>query len=978
MSGSSSEENLSYYFGSFRLDAGERQLIYDGRPVALTPKAFDLLLILVENSGRLISKERLMQLVWPDTFVEEMNLSRHVSTVRKILEECDPRSPFIETVPKRGYRFLVPVRQQGEVGADPSAALAQQPVEGPLADTESALGLHLRHTVGREGERAKLRKGFESAASGRGLIYCVTGEPGIGKTTLVEDFLAELTDTSDCIIARGRCSERLAGSEAYLPFLEALENLVRSDSGGTAARLLKQTAPTWHVHISPAVAGVSTGSLVAEARTASQQWMKRELSAFFQALSAYHPLVLFLDDIHWSDISTVDLLAYLAGKLDVIRILIITPYRPSELMLEKHPFLPVKLDLQARGACREIALPFLSRDEIERYLALEFPDHDLPAELPDLIHAKTEGSPLFMVDLIRYLRDRRVIAQESEQWRLVQPLPDVERDLPESVRGMIQRKFEQLGDDDRRLLVTASVQGNEFDTAVLATVLRVPPTEVEERLERMERVHSLVRLDEETELPDGTLTLRFQFVHRLYRNAMYASLGPTLKAELHRALADTLIHLHQGQISEIASRLAVLFRDARDNERAAEYYLLASQNAMEVFANLEAIQFCQNALEMLDPLLHKASYPSERITSLVVQTYEQLGEMLAITGRHEEARDCYDNALTILPGDERLTRARLQRRAGKTLQTQRQSAEALAAYDLAEATLGAEPGDSSCEWRQEWIFIQLERLWEFYWQGRVDDMRDLVARTRPHVEDCGSRVQRGKFFNMMALYHLRRDRYVTSDEAMGFALAAQEAIKGTDDVGEIINISFSVGFACLWRGDLDKAQEKLQEVRKLARRRGNLEHQVLSLTYLTIIHRKRGELIETRAYNSQSREVAAANQMAPYIAMAKANQAWLAWRDGNYAEAEEQGRQALQEWQAQYPFQWAALWPLIGISLALGRDDRAIEYAHQLLAPTQQRLPEEVEAAVAIATRVWEEGRIEAARSTLIRALQKAEEANYL
>ena len=978
MSGSSSEENLSYIFGSFRLDAGERQLLYDGRPVALTPKAFDLLLVLVENSGHLITKEKLMQRVWPDTFVEEMNLSRHVSTVRKILEECDARSPFIETVPKRGYRFLAPVSLQESAAALPTSVTAPQADSAITAVNDSALSPNHRHTVGREIERAKLRKGFESAASGRGLIYCVTGEPGIGKTTLVEDFLAELTATSDCIIARGRCSERLAGSEAYLPFLEALESLVRTEEQGTAARLLKQTAPTWHVHISPTVTGMTTGSLVAEARTASQQWMKRELGAFFQALSAYHPLVLFLDDIHWSDISTVDLLAYLAGKLDTIRILIITPYRPSELLLDKHPFLPVKLDLQARGVCREIALPFLSREEIERYLALEFPDHQFPAELPDLIHAKTEGSPLFMVDLIRYLRDRRVIAPELEQWRLVQPLPDVERDLPESVRGMIQRKFEQLGDDDRRLLVAASVQGNEFDTAVLAAVLKVSATEVEERLERLERVHSLVRLDEESELPDGTFTLQFQFVHRLYRNAMYASLGPTLKAELHRAVADTLIQMHKGQIAEIASRLAVLFRDARDNERAAEYYLVAAENALGVFANLEAIQFCQNALEMLNPLLHKASPPSEQISALAVQTYERMGDMLAIIGRHEEARDCYDRALTIVPESDRLTRARLQRRAGKTLQTQRQSVEAMAAYDLAEATLGPEMGDASCAWRQEWIFIQLERMWEFYWQGRVEDMKDLVARTQPHIEDCGSRIQRGKFFNMMALYHLRRNRYVTTEEAMGYALAAQEAINGTDDIGEIINISFSVGFACLWRGDLDKAQEKLQEVVKLARRRGNLEHQVLSLTYLTIIHRKRGEQIETRAYNAQSMEVATANQMAPYIAMAKANRAWLAWCEGSYPEADEWGRQALQEWQAQYPFQWAALWPLIGVSLALAQEDRAIEYARLLLVPTQQRLPDDVEAGVEIAIRAWEEGKVEEARSTLTRALQLAEEANSL
>ena len=967
-------ENRLYEFGRFRLDAGERLLFHDGRPVALTPKAFDLLLVLVEHSGRLTTKEMLMEKVWPDTFVEEMNLSRHISTVRKILEECAHGEQFIETVPKRGYRFIVPVSQ---VAAAEAEAVDDQRADAFAAGAVSSTPAK-HHTVGREEERAKLMRAYESVASGRGLIFSITGEPGIGKTTLVEDFLAELTASRDCIVARGRCSERLAGSEAYLPFLEALESLIRSPAGESISRLLKQTAPTWHVHISPSLMGESTGSLDAEARAASQHWMKRELRAFFQALSSPRPLVLFLDDIHWSDISTIDLLAYLADKLDSLRVLIITPYRPSELLLEKHPFLAVKLNLQARGVCREIALPFLSKEEIERYLTLEFPDHQFPAELPDLIHTKTEGSPLFMVDLIRYLRDRRVIAQEQDRWALVEPLPDVERELPESVRSMIQRKFEQLSDDDRRLLISASVQGNEFDTAVLAAVLQVPAAEVEERLEILERVHSLVRQVEELELPDGTVTQQFQFVHRLYRNTMYASLGPTLKAELHRAVANTLIRLHGREIPEIASRLAVLFRDARDNEGAAKYFLIAAQNALGVFANQEAIRFCQQALEMLEPLVHKSPTPSDHLSALIAQTNEQLGNMLAITGRHDEAREAYGRALTIIPPDDQISQARLYRRRGKSHQTQRHSDEAMSAYDLAEATLGQETENASCDWRQEWISIQLERLWEFYWQGRVEDMRELVAKTRPHVDECGSQVQRGKFFNIMALYHLRSDRYVTSDEVIALAQAAQTAIHGTSDITEIINIGFSNGFAHLWRGELDEAEEKLQSVLRLAKRRGNLEHQVLCLTYLTIVSRKRGNLEETRRYLDEAMELAFACDMTPYLAMARANLAWLAWRRGNYTEVEELGRDALLGWQSQYPFQWAALWPLVGAALAEEKIDEAVDYARALLAASQQRLPDKLSATLEAAMQSWEEGQLDLARERLHRSLTVAEEMNYL
>src|SRR5206468_4370031 len=156
---------------------------------------------------------------------------------------------------------------------------------------------------------------------------------------------------------------------------------------------------------------------------------------------------------------TVDLLAYIGSKCSVLRLLLVLTYRPTDLALSKHPFVAVKQDLQARGVCREVALELLNRQDVERYLALEFPEHRFPGELAALIHAKTEGNPLFMVDLLRHLRDRQVLALEQGRWVLAQSLPDLERELPESVRSMIERKLAQLGEEDRRLLVAASVQG---------------------------------------------------------------------------------------------------------------------------------------------------------------------------------------------------------------------------------------------------------------------------------------------------------------------------------------------------------------------------------------------------------------------------------------------------------------------------------------------------------------------------------------
>src|SRR5262249_51853194 len=143
---------------------------------------------------------------------------------------------------------------------------------------------------------------------------------------------------------------------------------------------------------------------------------------------------------------------------------------------------------------------------------------------------RTEGSPLFMADLLRYLRDRQVLTQEQGCWSLGSSVPDLRHDLPESVRGMIQRKIEQLSEDDRRLLVAASVQGFEFDAAAVSQAVERDAAEVEERLDELDRVHAFVRVVREQEFPDRTLTLRYRFVHVLYQNALYASLGPTRRA----------------------------------------------------------------------------------------------------------------------------------------------------------------------------------------------------------------------------------------------------------------------------------------------------------------------------------------------------------------------------------------------------------------------------------------------------------------
>jgi predicted ATPase len=334
----------------------------------------------------------------------------------------------------------------------------------------------------------------------------------------------------------------------------------------------------------------------------SQERLKRELVAFLRELASRQPVVFFLDDLHWSDASTVDILAYAAARCASQRILIVAAYRPADLFATDHPFLRVKLELTGHGICCEIAMPFLTRVDVDRYLALRFPEHLFPPELSTRIHDRTEGNPLFMADLARFLRDRGVLAEDGGRWVMVGQLPVVEKELPESVRSMVEKKIGQLGDDDRRLLVTASVQGYEFDSAVVSTVVGMNAAEVEERLDVLERIHGFVRLVGEKKFPDHTFTMGYRFVHVLYQNALCASLRPTRKASLSAAVAEALLEHHGTQRSAIASELAMLFEAARDFARAADYFLLAAEQAAHVSANKEVVVLARRGLDALTML----------------------------------------------------------------------------------------------------------------------------------------------------------------------------------------------------------------------------------------------------------------------------------------------------------------------------------------------------------------------------------------
>ena len=457
--------------------------------------------------------------------------------------------------------------------------------------------------VGRDVEMDALLHEFDRALRGKGRLVAISAEAGMGKTTLVDEFLRQLAGRDQPIrVGRGRCSERLAGTEAYLPVLEALDSLQQNEQLGSLSRLIRALAPSWYVQIMPPSENDSSAArLAADTASGSQERLKREIAMLLEEAARMSPVVLCFDDVHWADPSTTDLLGYLARRIDVSRLLIIATARPSELAQTKHAFLPMKLDLLSRGMCREIVPSSLRVEDLARYLALRFPEHAFPQAFASVLHERTEGNPLFMSDLVRDLRRRSIIVETDGRWRLAADLSSLERELPQSVRSAVRRKLESLDNDDRRLLCAASVQGLDFDTALVAAALQLREDEVEDRLERLEREHALVQFVDEWEAPDRTLTLRYRFAHHLYENAFFDSLRGTRRAALSRAIADRLVVRHGDKVAERAADIALLFETARDGVSAAQYWNVAAQAAAKLYAHEETVRLTKRGLALLEP-----------------------------------------------------------------------------------------------------------------------------------------------------------------------------------------------------------------------------------------------------------------------------------------------------------------------------------------------------------------------------------------
>jgi DNA-binding winged helix-turn-helix (wHTH) protein/tetratricopeptide (TPR) repeat protein len=561
-------------FDEFELDEENALLTRGGRPVALPPKAFAVLCALAKQPGKLTKKEDLLDAVWGHRHVSESVLKTTISQVRTALSDAAAKPRYIETASRRGYRFIGVV-----LGAPVPTRVAPVPAAHVSVEVKPAATEMRAPMIGRTVPLAKLHAAWRNVVNGKRSVFWIAGDAGVGKTTLVEQFISELPAV---IVIRGQCVEQFGAGEPYLPVLEALSALCRNHP--EFVDLMRAFAPTWLVQLPWLMSEAERATLYRELSGANQERKVREIAELMGRFTAQHPVLLLTEDLHWSDTATLRLLDHFARRTSPARIMWLATYRLMQIIAESHPLKELRQELRLHRLCEEVVLDPFSEVEVAEYLQNRMPDAGIQEAFIHKLHDHTGGLPLFIANVV----DDLVAGSQSTTWS-----------VPESLAGAIEKHIARLAADSQRLLEAASFCGVEFRATTLSAVLGQELQSITQQCDDLAQRQYWLQHVAIVELPDGTLDARYAFRHALYRHVFYQRQGVSTRVQMHRRVAAALERGRSAGIAVTAAELASQHESGLAHSAALRYYVEAARSALSHFAPREAIDITSNALTLL-------------------------------------------------------------------------------------------------------------------------------------------------------------------------------------------------------------------------------------------------------------------------------------------------------------------------------------------------------------------------------------------
>jgi predicted ATPase len=330
--------------------------------------------------------------------------------------------------------------------------------------------------------------------------------------------------------------------------------------------------------------------------------MLRELAEALEVLTATRPLVLVLEDLHWSDRATLEWLAYVVRRRDAARLLLLGTYRPVEVMVSMHPLRAILAALRHHPQYAELRLDALCEAAVVAYLRQRCGTEPVPPDLPQLVHQRTGGHPLFLVTMVDELVRQRLLERVGDAGGSPEDLAVLRGVLPASLRQYIEQHLEQVSEADQALLEAASVAGSTFAVAAVAAGVTRAPEILEARYTALARQGQFIQANGIETWPDGTVTACYQFRHALYHEVVYARVSAGHLVHLHQQIGMRIETGYGARAHEIAAELAVHFERGRDSARAIRYLQHAADSALRRSAYTDAITHLTNALALLSAL----------------------------------------------------------------------------------------------------------------------------------------------------------------------------------------------------------------------------------------------------------------------------------------------------------------------------------------------------------------------------------------
>ena len=549
-------------FESFVLDTSNECLWHESVRIALANKLFSVLHYMVQNPGRLITHDELLDAIWPTTYVQPQVLRTYVLELRKILGDDAKHPKFIQTLPKRGYRFVATVTEKTPAGFEVAGSPGSAQKVGTAA------------FVGRDEDLHRLQNLAQLAAGGQRQLVFVTGPAGIGKTALVNAFCETLNTTlPETSIAFGHCAEGLSEKEDYYPIWEAFgQFLASTDQENTAAPELPWRNPLQN----------RPGHLCEAIEKSAQKKL----------------FILIVEDIQWAHESSLELFSALARRATPVKLMVIATFRPHDR--STGPYLKsIKQDLLVRHLCTELALAPLAKPALKLLLSRRLEQENLPAELDNFIYQRSGGNPLLVLALLDHMIAERFLVRKGANneggWQQLSSVVEMEISVPGELATLIELEIDRLNPKEQSVLEAGSLMHIAFPVWAVAAALEDDQESIEEIFENLERRTGLVNRAGHDDLPDGTRSDFYSFAHEFYREVLYERQPTGRRAKRHIRIAERLRNLFAGREANVAQEIALHFEAAGNWEQAAHTLSVAARQAHQRRAYRQSIELLEHA-----------------------------------------------------------------------------------------------------------------------------------------------------------------------------------------------------------------------------------------------------------------------------------------------------------------------------------------------------------------------------------------------